>query len=140
MALSLTTVLVLAASGEIDEQASTQAFTDALSVFKAERETEDATIADAVHAQFDAYPGAYQNMPALVHGVLRALNTNPANHKTMEAKVLAYVRQNADQPAVLDKKTKAVITPAEAPRTRLFGIRKGVGGGVCRWSDQPEKE
>lgn len=140
MALSLTTALIVSADGSIDEQASTSAFTAALAAFKAERETEDSTIAEAVGAQFDAYPGASQNMPALVHGVLRALNVNPANHKTMEAKVLAYIRQNSDRPAVLDKKTKAVLVPAEPPRTRLFGIKKGVGGGVCRWSDVPEKD
>lgn len=139
MALSLTTLLVLAASGEIDEQASTQAFQAALSSFKAERETEEGTIADAVAAQFDAYPGASQNMPALVHGALNRLNVTYANHKTMEEKVLSYIRQNSDRPAVIDRKTKAVLQAAEPPRTRLFGIKKGVGGGVCRWSDVPEK-
>lgn len=139
MALTLTITLATLASGALDDTKNAQSFSDAYEAFKAQRDTEDAQIADAVNAQFSAYPGASQNMPALVHGALQRLNVIPANHKVMEEKVLAYVRQNSDRPAVTDKKTKAVITPAEAPRTRLFGIKKGVGGGVCRWSDVPEK-
>lgn len=140
MARTLSISLILAASGEIDEQASTRAFQERLSAYKAECETEEDTIADAVHAQFDLYPGASQNMPALVHGTLGRLNVQPANFKTMEEKVLAYVRENSDRAEKLDKKTKAVIQAKEEPRTRLFGIKKGVGGGVCRWSDVPESE
>ncbi len=135
--LTLTTVLALTASGEIDEAGSLINFESALSNFKAERETEEATIAEAVAACFDAYPGASQNMPALVHGALRRLNVQPAAHKTMESKVTAYIRANADQPAQKDKDGK-VLVEAEKPRTRLFVISKGVGGGVRRWSDVPE--
>lgn len=139
MSLSLTTALVLSASGEIDEQASTRAFQDALANYKAERELESDTISEQVHAIFDQYPGASIQMPALINMTLRSLNVQPANYSTMFEKVGAFVRANSDRPATVDKKTKAVLVPAEPARTRSFGIKKGVGGGVCRWSDVPEK-
>lgn len=132
MAQKLTITLV-EKDGLIDDSLSTQAFTSALAAYKAERETEEATISDAVHAQFSEFPGASQNMPALVHGALNRLNVVPSSYKAMETKVLAYIRENSDRTA--DKKTGRV---AEPPRTRLFGIRKGVGGGVCRWADVPQ--
>jgi hypothetical protein len=131
---TLSISLVLDSDGLIDETASTLAFQAAVADYKAQRELEEGTIAEAVAAQFDKYPGASQNMPALVSGVLHALNVQPSNFKTMETKVLHYIRENSDRPA--DKK---LGREAEPPRTRLFGIRKGVGGGVCRWSDVPEK-
>ena len=141
MALTLTIALAMLGNGTtLDDSKNEQTFESAYSAFKAELETEDTTIAEAVDAQFSAYPGASQNMPALVHGILQRLNVVPANHKVMEAKVLAYVRKNSDRAQVIDKKTKAITQVAEAPRTRLFGIKKGVGGGVCRWSDCPEKD
>lgn len=138
--LTLTIALATLGNGTtLDDSKNAAAFEASYANFKAELETEEGTIADAVSAQFGAYPGASQNMPALVHGVLQRLNVIPANHKTMEEKVLSYIRKNSDRPQVTDKKTKAVTQAAEAPRTRLFGIKKGVGGGVCRWSDVPEK-
>lgn len=136
MSLTLTIALVLSASGEIDESASAQAFESELARYKAERETEESTIAEAVADTFSAHPGASQNMEALVHGALRRLNVQPSAHKLMKDKVLAYVRENADRPAVKDKAGN-VLSAAEPARTRLFSISKGVGGGVRRWSDIP---
>ena len=131
---TLSIKLVTDSDGLIDEAASTLAFQAAVADYKVQRELEESTIADAVAAQFDAYPGASQNMDALTSGVLHRLNVQPANHNTMKEKVQAYVRANADRTA--DKK-KGI--EAEPPRTRLFSISKGVGGGVRRWSDVPEK-
>lgn len=138
MALTLSIALVLSDSGEIDEMASYSAFEQALTKLKAERETETATIAQAVSDTFSEHPGTTFNMDAVVFGALRKLNTLPAAHKVMKDKILAYVRENADRAAVKDKAGN-IVTPAEAPRTRLFSISKGVGGGVRRWSDVPEK-
>jgi hypothetical protein len=139
MGLSITIALATLASGVLDDATNAARFDSAYSQFKADLETEESTIADAVHAQFDTYPGASQNMPALVHGTLNRLNVDPSNYGSMEAKVLEYVRKNSDQPAKVDRKTKEVLVSAEPARTRLFGIKKGQGGGVCRWSDVPEK-
>jgi hypothetical protein len=130
---TLTTKLVMK-DGVIDEEGSALAFASALSAYKAERELEEGTIAAAVHAQFSQYPGASQNMPALINGTLTRLNVTPSNYAPMHDKVQAFIRENSDRLA--DKK-KGVT--AEPERTRLFGVKKGVGGGVCRWSDIPVK-
>jgi hypothetical protein len=134
--MSINVGLVVGSNGMIDDAKSLQAFESALAVFKAEREQDEEMISNAVAAQFDAYPGASQNLPALVHGVLNRLGATPANHKVLEQKVMDYVHANSDLPAKIDRKTKEVLQVAEEPRTRIFGIRKGAGGGVVRWSDQ----
>jgi len=140
MALTLTTTLVLLDSGEIDEQGSALAFEAELANYKAARETEEATIAAVIHGIFDKYKGASISMPALAGTALRELNVVPANHKVMEEKVLAYVRENSDRAEKKNRKTGAIEQVAEPKRTRTFGIKKGVGGGVCRWEDVPEKD
>ena len=131
-------VKLVVADGVIDEEASLEAFASALAHFKAERETEETHIAQAVAAQFDTYPGAAQNMPALVNGALTFLNVTPSTYSVLQEKVAEYIRANADHPAVKSKDGKTILTPAEAKRTRAFSIAKGVGGGVRRWSDVPE--
>jgi hypothetical protein len=138
MALSLTFALVLSETGEIDTYASLDRAEQEITKLKAERETETATIADAVRDTFDEHPGTTFNMDAVVFGALRRLNVLPAAHKVMKDKILAYIRENADKAAVKDKAGN-VVTPAEPKRTRLFSIGKGVGGGVRRWSDVPEE-
>ena len=138
MSNSLTVKLVRGSNGSIDQDASLLAFQAAMEQHIVETETEESAIADAVSAQFDKYPGASQNMPALVNGALTYLNVTPATFTSLSEKVAQYVRDNADHGAV-KAKDGSITTPAEAPRTRLFRIAKGVGGGVSRWSDIPEK-
>lgn len=127
MSKSLSFALVLSAAGTIDREASLASAETALDTFIAERETEQETIANAVNAVFDQYPGAHLTMPTIEGMVLRHLNAQPSNYKALGKLVLDYVRSNADQ-------------KDEAPRTRMFGIRKGVGGGVCRWADVPVEQ
>lgn len=140
MALSLTIALVLGSDGKVDDARSEASFQAALAQYKAQRETEETEIAAAVNACFDAYPGAGQNLQALINGALNKLNVQPANYKVMSDKVSAYIHENSDRVEKRDRKTGAVIAVAEAPRTRLFGIKKGVGGGCRRWSDVPVTE
>lgn len=122
---SLSFTLVLSA-GSIDREASLKAASDALDAHIAEHDTQQETIAAAVHSVFDEYKGANLTMPTIEGMTLRALNAQPANYKVLGQKVLDYVRANADQ-------------KDEAPRTRTFGISKGKNGGVCRWADVPVK-
>lgn len=105
----------------------------------AERETEEQTISEAVHSVFDQYPGAALTMPTIEGMTLRVLNAQPSNWKALGKRVLEYVRANSDRTAVKDDDGN-IVTPAEAPRTRTFGISKGVGGGVKRWADVPESD
>jgi hypothetical protein len=124
MSKTLSFALVLSATGNTDRAASLQAAEVALDKYIAERETEQETISQAVHAVFDQYKGAALTMPTIEGMTLRHLNAQPANYKTLGKLVLDFVRANADQ-------------KGEAERTRDFGISKGVGGGVRRWCDVP---
>lgn len=137
---NLTVKLVRSSNGEIDDAASTAAFQAELAQYKANRELEESTISDAVHAVFDQYPDAVMTMPVIRTFSLQKLNAQPANAEILGEKVLEFVRENADRPAQKDKKTKAILVPAEPPRTRTFAIVKGARGGVRRWSDVPETE
>jgi hypothetical protein len=126
-------------TGEVDEAATTQAFQMALSRYKAQRELEDTTIGSNVHAAFDQYPGVFLPMESLISGVVQALNPTPENFSVLKEKVTAYIHDNADRQEKKDRKSGEVIQLAEPPRTRAFGIRRGKGGGICRWSDVKEK-
>jgi len=139
MTQTLATELVFAVDGSLDEAGSIRRFENALAEFQASRLLESDTILTAVHAVFDQYRGEAIPMPALTSAVLQALHVLPSNYKTMEEKVTNCIRENADQSEKKDRKTGEVTRQAELPRTRTFGIRKGVGGGVCRWTDVPVK-
>ncbi len=136
---NLAVTVVTGNDGSIDVGATLAAFKDALEVYQVEYEMEGEAIANAVHAQFDKYPGASQNMPALVHGALQILGVTPATFGVMEEKVHSWIQENSDRVEKHDRKTKALIQEAEPERTRMFGIRKGRNGGVVRWADQPLK-
>jgi hypothetical protein len=104
-----------------DRAKSLQNAEAALDKHIAERETEQATIAQAVKAVFDRYPGASQTMPTIEGMVTRELNATPANYKTLAKLALDYVRANC----------------GTRESGALFSKSKGVGGGVRRWSDVP---
>jgi hypothetical protein len=133
-----TLTITLVTGSDDDLAANEAAFRTSYLAFVAEREIEDGNIGDAVHAVFDQYKSASINMPALAGFVLQRLNVQPENFNALEARVMEYVRQNAD---LHEKKAKdgTITQTAEAPRTRTFTIGKGKGGGVKRWSDHPVK-
>jgi hypothetical protein len=87
---------------------------------------------------FDQHTG-YIGMPFLVNTAVSALNPQNGNFAILKAKVEAYIHDNSDRMQKKDRQTGKVTQEAEPPRTRTFGIRKGAGGGVCRWSDIPQK-
>jgi nucleoid-associated protein YejK len=126
MSKTLTISLVALASGGIDQDASKQAFADALDNYCAQHDLEQESIGEAVHALFDRPDlarGARLNMPYVVSQTLTALNASAANFKTLSERVAQYVRDNA----------------GERESGATFGIGKGKGGGVCRWADVPVK-
>ena len=126
--------LVRNTDGSIDDAASQQAFAGALSQYKAERETELATIATAVHAVFAAYPGTRLNMPSVWTFASRLLNASPENEQILKEKTLDYVRANAPDP-------NGKVSPAEAKAAGYaFHIGNGKGGGVVFLNDWVEKE
>lgn len=134
---TLTVTLVSDSSG-VDVAASMAAFSEALATYVSEREIEDESIGNAVHAVFDQYPSASISLPALAGFALQKLNVQPENFKALEGRIMDYVRANADQ-AGKTAKDGTVLATAEEARTRTFAIGKGKGGGVKRWSDHPVK-
>jgi hypothetical protein len=119
--MSNITISLVTKDGSVDQEASRQAFDTALSKYIAERETEESTIAAAVSAVFDKFPGAAVNMPALASMALQHLNALPSNYSTLDEKCKQYVRDNA----------------GARESGKLFVIGKGKNGGVKRWADQP---
>lgn len=136
MNIDLTTYLVRNASGAVDSAATLAKFETDMAKFVAETETETGVIALAVNEVFDEHKSTLK-MPVLINFALMKLNALPSNWNVLTQKVTDYIRNNADQPVVKDG--DKVVREAEAPRSRLFRIAKGVGGGVSRWSDIPEK-
>jgi len=136
MNIVMSEYLVRNASGAVDTAATLVKFETDMAKFVADTETEVSVIADAVGKVFDEHKSTLA-MPVLTAYALQKLNAQPSNFKVLEKRVMDYVRSNADQPAIKDG--DKVIREAEAPRSRLFRIAKGVGGGVSRWSDIPEK-
>lgn len=102
-------------NGSIDLEASRAKFTAALELYTAERETEDASVADAVNAVFDQYKGAAVNLPALKSLALGKLNATHAQFALLSDRVGNYVKANPS----------------------LFEVKKGKGGGVSRLADKP---
>lgn len=119
---TLNITLALTASGSVDVDASLAAAKSGILNYIAQRETELETVSEAVGATFDALKGAKANMPYVVGQTLRNLNVQPENYKTLESLVAGFIRENA----------------GDRPSGALFNIGKGKGGGVLRWSDQPE--
>jgi len=104
-----------------DRATSLQNAADAYDRHIAERETEQETIATAVKAVFDSFPGAALTMPTIEGMVTRQLNATPANYKALAKLGLDYVRANC----------------GTRESGALFSKSKGVGGGVRRWADVP---
>jgi len=132
MSNAVVSFLVRDGAGDVDRAASLDKFEEELVKYCAQREMEQETIADAVHAAFDKYVGANITMPALCTYALTKLNAQPENHKILTERVLSYVRENSQGKASEDGST------VERP-TSVFVIGKGKHGGVKRRCDIVEK-
>lgn len=109
---------LVSVNGVVDMDASLAAAKTALDKFVLDKETEETSINDAVHAVFDTYVGTAIPMPALVSLVLTNLGSDPESYKTLGAKVTSFVRDRSGEKG-----------------SSVFSINKGRGGGVKRWSD-----
>lgn len=110
-------------AGSINREASIKAATDVLDKFIADHDSQNDTISAAVKTVFDAHRGENITMPTIEGMALRHLSAQPNNYKSLGKLVLDYVRANA----------------GERSTGAIFGIHRGKNGGVCRWSDVPDK-
>jgi hypothetical protein len=115
------TVELVVTDGQVDVDASVEAFTEALEANIAERKIALSGVAEAVATLFDANKGAHIALPTIGSLVASALNSPPASFKTISARVQDYVRSNAkgDQ--------------------SLFVSVRGRAGGTARRADMAVK-
>lgn len=132
MKITLEVDLVRLSDGSYDHDTMLGSCADLLVKQEAEKDTEEATIRDAVNASFDQFPGAAINMPGLISMTTQRLNAQPANWKVLADRTAAYIHENSQGDS--DKATGTVQYP-----NSLFVIGKGKGGGVRRRADIVEK-
>ena len=116
---SITTKLVSAADGSIDQNASVEAFETELARFVTAREAELGSVAGAVSAVFDQHMGKSIKMPTLSSLAANQLNATPENYSVLSELVLDHVRADAK---------------SASPTYRIV---KGPQGGVARIADLP---
>jgi hypothetical protein len=116
---SITTKLVSAADGSVDQDASISAFETELARFVAAREAELGSVAGAVSAVFDQHMGKKIKMPVLSALAASQLNATPENHGVLSELVLDHVRSDAKS------------------ASPTYVIAKGPLGGVGRIADLP---
>lgn len=80
------------ASGCVDIIASATKYAEALSVWAAQNEVSSDTIEGAVEAVFDRFDGKRLPMPALLSMAVTELGATPEQHKSLTARVHAYVK------------------------------------------------
>jgi hypothetical protein len=131
MNINFASYVVRFIDGSIDHDATVDKFSGDLLRFEAERETEMAVISQAVHALFDQFKGVRMNTPYVTGEVLRRLNVQPENYKTLHDKVVDFIRSSS-QGKTLDDGS------VECPNS-VFVIGKGKGGGIARRADLPTK-
>jgi len=126
--------------GKVDFDLTIKKFGGRLVEFEAAVEKEEEAIATAVTKVFDhTLPkGMAHNMETISFMAAKELNANVGNFKILSDRIKNWIRINSDQPKKLADDGETVLVEAEEPRTRMFAINKGKGGGVKRWSDFPE--
>ena len=111
-------------SGEIDVQATVDKFAAELSAQVCHETNDLDLISHAVENLFDRYPGVNISTDSVIHQVLRDLNVEVLNDKAMTQRIRSYIQDNTGDTREAGK---------------LFKSTKGMGGGVCRWSEYVEK-
>lgn len=102
----------------VDVAATTAAFQAELTKISAESEAYNTVIASAVSQVFDAHRGARLTTFAICQEVCVVLGTEPEKVAATKRDVTAYIRANSGDSG-----------------SALFGSKRGVSGGVVRWSD-----
>lgn len=98
------------ADGSVDVAASANAYAKALTEWAVQNEIPSEDIEESVNAVLALTPTTRVPMPALLSAVANSLGANAATHKTISARVHAYIS-------------------AQVEAKRLFVV-KGKGGGV----------
>lgn len=130
----LSSFIVRSASGSVDMEQTLAKFKHTVQQFIADRETEEAQIAEAIEAVLTENLGTRTNLDFVTGTVARALNATAANYGDIKAKTADYIRRNAC--GEKDGKPVDMKTGEELPEPRRYFLGKGRDGGVSRWSDR----
>lgn len=114
--MNIASYVVFGSNGSVDHEATLAKFAGDLASWEAQREADNAAIGVAVHSLFDRHLGKRLPMPFLTGEVLKALNAQPENYKSLTEKLTDYVRTSPE-----------------------FDTAKGKGGGCGRVCDLPSK-
>jgi membrane protease subunit (stomatin/prohibitin family) len=109
----------------IDVEATMRKFHSDVQALMSHEENDLAMISSAVKVVFDRYSAASINTDAVIHSALMEMQVGVECHQDMASKVRKYLQANSS-----DKREDNC----------LFRVAKGVGGGVCRWSEYIDKE
>lgn len=112
--------LALTSDGSIDVDKSIEQYAEGLKEYQDSLVSNQDMIASATNAVFDKYKG--HNVTKLSAFVMSQLEVNPDNYASMEKQVQHFISENT----------------GEYTSGALFGMRKGAGGGVWRWSDKAD--
>lgn len=108
--INLSSYVVRANTGAVDIDQTVAKFQTDLEKFAALQEADEAAIASAVSAVFDAHPDASLNLPAVASLAFNRMGCAASTYTEMVERIQTYVRS---------AKT-------------LYVIKKGKGGGVSR--------
>lgn len=128
------TVALVTVAGQIDQEASLEAFSTQLEQYVLEREGQQELIAEHVASLFseEKNRGKAIPMPTVASMVASKLNVQPENHAVLVDRIQQYLRDNSQGKKLEDG-------TSERPNS-LFVVTKGAGNGGCRVrADMPAK-
>jgi hypothetical protein len=108
----------------VDVEATMRKFHGDVVALVSHEENDAEAINAAVTAVFDRYPGASINTDAVIHAALVEMNVGVESSQDMSTKTRAFIQANSS---------------SKREDGRLFKCAKGVGGGLCRWTEYVEK-
>lgn len=104
---------VVWSNGKVNRAASVANFAAELDRFEEQRNMETSILYDAVHSVLDRFPGSKLPMAFIVSEVLKALNAQPENYRSLTNKVEKFIRSSPE-----------------------FVMVRGKNGGICRLIDR----
>jgi hypothetical protein len=109
----------------VDVEATMRKFHGDVVALVSHEENDSEAISNAVTAVFDRYPGASINTDAVIHAALVEMNVGVESSQDMSTKVRKYLQTNSS---------------GKREDGQTFRCGKGVGGGLCRWSEYIDKK
>ena len=128
--------------GTTDLEASVEKYRQVCRQYIAGQTAEQDLIAACMTELFDQRRGAYLNLDYIKSQTVQLMGNKhpdlkePTLFAMLSTRVETYLHENCNQPAVEAKGNK----PAkEAITGKTYAVKKGIGGGFCRVSDQSDK-